>query len=129
MNATMSNAWVTFWYCVAGSPLFSRPGVRPQFFDRPAVTSNSLPKSQSPTFLPAALQMSSSPESFQATDRVPERWKTWAMSTRSEPDSRASRTFGTHEMVNSGPSGAEPTCCGTTVGPPSTNSTSRFSSL
>ena len=61
------------------------------------------------------------PLSFQATDRVPERWKIWAMSTRSEPASRASRTFGTHEIVNSGPSGAEPTCCGTTVGPPSTN--------
>ncbi len=114
---------MTFWYCVAGSPLFSRPGVRPQFLDSPAVTSNSLPKSQTPTFLPANLQMSSSPESFQATDRVPERWKIWAMSTRSEPASRASSTFGTHEIVNSGPSGAEPTCCGTTVGPPSTNST------
>ena len=81
----MSKAWMTFWYCVAGSPLFSRPGVRPQFCDRPAVTSNSLPKSQTPTFLPASLQMSSSPVSFQATDRVPERWKIWAMSTRSEP--------------------------------------------
>ncbi len=67
------------------------------------------------------------PLSFQATDRVPERWKIWAMSTRSEPDSRASRTLGTHEIVNSGPSGAEPTCCGTTVGPPSRNSTFRFS--
>ena len=26
----MSNGWMTFWYCVAGSPPFSRPGVRPQ---------------------------------------------------------------------------------------------------
>ena len=81
----MLKSWMTFWYCVAGSPLFSRPGVRPQFVPRPAVTSNSLPKSQTPTFLPASLQMSSSPVSFQVTDRVPERWKIWAMSTRSEP--------------------------------------------
>ena len=86
---------------------------------RPAVTSNSLPKPQAPTFLPSSLQGSSSPVSFQVTDSVPERWKIWAMSTRSEPASRASRTLGTQEIVNSGPSGAEPTCCGTTVGPPS----------
>ena len=87
------------------------------------MTSNSLPKSHAPTFLPAASQMSAGPPSFHATDRVPERWKIWAMSIRSEPASRASRTFGTHEIVNSGPSGAEPTCCGTIVGPPSRIST------
>ena len=51
----MSKAWVTCWYCVAGSPPFSRPGVRPQFSTRPAVTSNSLPKSHAPTFLPASV--------------------------------------------------------------------------
>ena len=39
----MSKAWVTCWYCLVGSPLFSRPGVRPHV-SRPAVTSNSLPK-------------------------------------------------------------------------------------
>ncbi len=93
------------------------------------MTSNSLPKSQTPTFLPASLHGSSMSLSFQVTLRVPERWKIWAMSTRSEPDSRASRTLGTHEIVNSGPSGAEPTCWGTIVGPPSRKSTSRFSAL
>ena len=43
--------------------------------------------------------------SFHVTDNVPDRWKTWAMSTRSEPASRASRTFGTQLIVNSGPFG------------------------
>ena len=80
----MLKSWMTFWYWVAGSPLASRPGVRPQLAQA-AVTSNSLPKSQTPTFLPASLQVSSMPLSFQVTDRVPERWKIWAMSTRSEP--------------------------------------------
>ncbi len=61
------------------------------------------------------------------TDRVPERWKIWAMSTRSEPSSRACRTFGTHEIVNSGPSGCEPTACGMTFGPPGMMLTVRFS--
>ena len=55
------------------------------------------------------------PLSAQATDRVAERWKTCAMWTRSDPDSRASSTFGTQAIVNSGPSAAEPTCCGTIV--------------
>ena len=32
---------------------------------------------------------------------------------------RASSTLGTQLMVNSGPSAAEPACCGMTVGPPS----------
>ena len=48
----MSNGWMTFWYWVAGSPPASRPGVRPQLVAA-AVTSNSLPKSQTPIFLPA----------------------------------------------------------------------------
>ena len=36
-------------------------------------------------------------ESFHDTDSVPERWKTWAMLTRSDAGvpSRASSTFGT----------------------------------
>ena len=80
----MSNGWMTFWYCLVGSPLFSRPGVRPHV-RAPAVTSNSLPKPQTPTFLPANLHGSSIALSFHDTDSVPERWKIWAMSTRSEP--------------------------------------------
>jgi hypothetical protein len=122
----MSNGWMTFWYCFDGSPLFSRPGVRPQV-SAPAVTSYSLPKSQTPTFLPANPHGSLISLLFQETDSVPERWKIWAMSTRSEPPSRASRTFGTQEIVNSGPSGCEPTACGITSGPPGTNWTVRFS--
>ena len=60
-------------------------------------------------------------ESFHETDSVPERWKIWAMSTRSDAGvpSRASSTFGTQLIVNSGPSAAEPTACGMTSGPPS----------
>ena len=61
-------------------------------------------------------------ESFHDTDSVPERWKIWAMLTRSDAGlpSRASSTLGTQLIVNSGPSAAEPTCCGMTSGPPST---------
>ena len=124
----MSKAWITFWYCFFGSPLVSRPGVRPHV-SRPAVTSNSLPKSHTPTFLPASAQGSVMFSDFHVTERVPERWKTWAMSTRSEPLSRASRTLGTQLIVNSGPSFADPTCCGTTSGPPGTIVTVRFSAL
>ena len=79
------------------------------------MTSNSLPKSQTPTFLPlksAGLVMF---ESFQETDSVPERWKIWAMFTRFEPASRACSTLGSQAMVNSGPSGADPTVCGAIV--------------
>jgi ribosomal protein bL25 (Ctc-form) len=60
------------------------------------------------------------PLSAQATDRVPERWKTCAMLTRSEPVARTSSTLGSQEMVNSGPLGSEPTSWGMTSGPPST---------
>src|SRR4051812_33586413 len=63
-NATMSKFCVTCWYCVVLSPPFSRPGVSPQFLLRPTVTSYSLPKPHAPTFLPASLQMSSSPVSL-----------------------------------------------------------------
>ncbi len=82
------------------------------------MTSCSFPKSQTPTFLPAKSSGPSMPESAHATDSVPERWKIWAMLMRSEPCSRASRTFGTQLIVNSGPSGAEPAACGMTSGPP-----------
>ena len=88
----------------------------------PAVTSNSLPKSQTPTFLPAKSAGPVMFESFHDTDSVPERWKIWAMLTRSDAGlpSRASRTLGTQLIVNSGPSAAEPAACGMTSGPPST---------
>src|SRR6476646_5149497 len=122
----MSNGWMTFWDCVFGSPWFSRPGVRPDF-RAPAVTSNSLPKPHTPTFLPAKPSGDVMLLDFHDTDRVPERWKIWAMSTRSEPPSRASSTFGTHEIVNSGPVGWDPTAWGTTSGPPGTTWTVRFS--
>ena len=61
-------------------------------------------------------------ELFHDTDSVPERWKTWAMSTRSDAGLpiRASSTFGTQLIVNSGPSAAEPAACGMTSGPPGT---------
>ena len=119
-SSDMSNGWMTL--------VKPAPGVRPAFLAA-AVTSYSLPKSQTPTFLPlksAGLVMF---VSFQETDCVPERWKIWAMSTRSEGCSRASRTFGTQEIVNSGPFAAEPTCCGTTSGPPGTIVTVRPSAL
>ena len=93
------------------------------------MTSNSLPNPQTPTFLPANPHGSVILLAFHVTDWVPERWKTWAMSMRSDPASRASRTFGTQLIVNSGPSGADPTCCGTTVGPPGTIVTVRLSAL
>ena len=91
-----------------------------------AVTSNSLPKSHTPTFLSAKSAGPVMPVSFHDTDRVPERWKIWAMLTRSDAGVplRASRTLGTQLIVNSGPSAAEPTCCGMTSGPPSRISTS-----
>ena len=84
------------------------------------MTSNSLPKSQTPTFLPAKSAGLVMFESFHDTDFVPERWKIWAMFTRSDGGvpSLASRTFGTHEIVNSGPSAAEPATCGMTSGLP-----------
>ncbi len=91
-------------------------------------TSSSLPNGQAPIFLPAHWSTSVMPLSAQVTESVAERWKTWAICTRSEPDSRASSTFGTQAMVNSGPSAADPTCCGTTSPPPGSISTVRFSS-
>ena len=69
-------------------------------------------------------------ESFQDTDSVPERWKIWAMLTRSDGGvpTLASRTFGTHEIVNSGPSAADPATCGARSGLAGTNVTLRPSS-
>ena len=43
-------------------------------FCRPANSSNSLPKPQLPTFLPARLAAVVRPESFHETCNVPERW-------------------------------------------------------
>ena len=95
-----------------------------------AITSNSLPKSQTPTFLPAKSAGVVMLLSFQLTESVPDRWKICAMSTRSEGSAaaRASSTFGTQLIVNSGPLAAEPACCGMTSGPPGTIVTSRPSS-
>ena len=64
-------------------------------------------------------------ESVHDTDKVPDRWKTWAMFTRSDGGVplRASSTFGTHEIVNSGPSAAEPATCGAMSGLAGTNVT------
>ena len=53
------------------------------------------------------------------------RWKIWAMCTRSDPASRAWSTFGTQAIVNSGPSGCDPTSCGLIVPPPGRISTVR----
>ena len=66
------------------------PGSRPYFLAA-AVTSNSLPKSHTPTFLLAKSLGEVMFDAFHDTDSVPERWKTWAMFTRSEgrSDSRA----------------------------------------
>ena len=83
------------------------------------MTSYSLPKSQTPTFLP--LKSAGGDVSMPGwtlpgaheTERVPERWKTCAMSTRSDwPLSRSPSTLGTHAIVNSGPFGSEPTVWG-----------------
>ena len=67
-----------------------------------ARTSNSLPNGQAPMRLPSQSDTSVMPLSAHATDRVADRWKTCARWTRSEPASRASSTFGTQAMVNSG---------------------------
>ncbi len=47
------------------------------------MTSCSLPKSQTPTFLPLKSAGEVMLLSFQETESVPERWKIWAMLTRS----------------------------------------------
>ena len=109
----MSNGWMTLVKPV--------PASRPAFLAA-AVTSNSLPKSQTPIFLPLKSAGLVTPVAFHDTDSVPERWKTWAMLTRSDAGepSRAWRTLGTQAMVNSGPFSAEPAACGTTSGPPGT---------
>ena len=112
----MLKSWMTF----SKSVPTSSPALRAA-----AVTSNSLPKSQTPTFLPAKSAGLVMFESFHDTDFVPERWKICAMFTRSDGGvpSLASRTFGTHEIVNSGPSVAEPATCGMMSGPAGTNVT------
>ena len=59
------------------------------------------------------------------TESVPERWKIWAMLTRSDwPVSTASSAFaGSQARVNSGPLGAEPTVTLATFGPPASSVT------
>jgi len=92
------------------------------------VTSYSLPKSQTPIFLPLNWSTVVMLLSFQDTERVPERWKIWAMLTRSQlPLSTATSALGTQPRVNSGPSGAQPTVMLATFGPPSRSVTVRFS--
>ena len=83
--AAMSKAWMTF---VVVGRLASRPVA---LRGAPAVTSNSLPKSQTPTFLPAKSAGLGDVRVLPRTDSVPERWKIWAMSTRSEAVPRAPR--------------------------------------
>ena len=90
----------------------------------PDVTSYSLPKSQTPTFLPANCCGEVMLLSFQLTESVPDRWKICAMLTRSDwPVSTAWSAFGTHASVNSGPFGADPTVTFATFGPPASKVT------
>ncbi len=93
-----------------------------------ARTSSSLPNGHAPMRLPSQSDTSVMPASAHATERVADRWKTCARWTRSDPASRAWSTFGTQAMVNSGPSGCEPTSCGTMVPPPGRISTVRATS-
>src|SRR6478609_8761520 len=60
----------------------------------PAKSSGSLPPSQLPIFLPAMLLGSVILAGLNDAIRVPERWKIWAIKTRSVPPSRAWSMFG-----------------------------------
>ena len=103
----MSKAWMTRSKSSPGS----RPASRAA-----AVTSNSLPKSQTPTRLPAKSAGVATALSAHETESVPERWKVWAMFTRSEialghgPRGRAAPT----RRRTPGPVGSEPSTCGAT---------------
>ena len=121
----MSKAWVTSWNCLVGIAAGLETG-RQAAEQRTGGDLVLVAEAPRPDLLagePARVGDAARPSRSPTACR--ERWKTWAMSTRSDPASRASRTFGTQLIVNSGPSAAEPTCCGTTVGPPGTISTVR----
>ena len=93
----------------------------------PASSSNSLPKPQLPTVLPAKSSTEVMPESAQDTCSVALRSKIWAMFTTSAPSSRGTSARGTHDTAKSAPPESS-TGIGTISTPPSRMVTSRHRS-
>ena len=72
-----------------------------------ANSSGSLPPSHEPIFFPARSAGVRMFLSLKETIRVPERWRIWAIHTRSVPPSRDWSVFGTHETPRSAPPGRD----------------------
>ena len=106
---------------------FSFAGSRPTFVSA-AKSSGSLPRSQLPIFFPSKSFGATMFLSLNDAIRVPDRWKTCAIETRSVPFSRDWSIFGSHAV----PMSAVPDATAftlSTCGPPSSSETSRPSSL
>ncbi len=93
-----------------------------------ANSSGSLPPSHEPIFFPAMSLGARMLLSLNETIRVPDRWKIWAIVTRSVPPSRDWSVLGTQETPRSAPPDAT-TCRLLTSGPPARIVTFRPASL
>ncbi len=99
--------------------MFSLVGSSPALV-RPANSSGSLPPSQLPIFLPAMVAGLVMLAALNDAIRVPERWKIWAIETRSVPPSRDWSMFGSQAVPMSAPPVAT-TWTLLTFGPPSSS--------
>ena len=93
-----------------------------------ANSSGSLPPSHDPIFLPAMVSGDVMLAALKPAIRVPERWKIWAIDTRSVPPSRDWSMFGSHAVPMSAPPVAT-TWTLLMFGPPSSSVTSSPRSL
>ena len=87
-------------------------------------TSSSLPNGQAPIFLPAQSSGVRMPLSFQLTSRVAGALEDLRDLHQVRPLLSGLEHLRHPRLANSGPSGAEPTCCGTTSAATGRNSTS-----